>query len=63
MAATARQIAEKRVRTAAEIRGGMLRMADSLKEGIHRRTLDAMRDAGRLEILTRGLYRLADVNP
>jgi predicted transcriptional regulator of viral defense system len=40
--------------------GGMLRMADALRSGIHRRTLYAMRDSGQVEVLARGLYRLAD---
>lgn len=43
--------------------GGTLRMADALRAGIHRRTLYAMRDAGQLETLARGLYRLADAPP
>ncbi len=44
-------------------RGGLLRMADALRAGIHRRTLYAMRDAGQIESLARGLYRLADAKP
>jgi predicted transcriptional regulator of viral defense system len=43
--------------------GGLLRMADALRSGIHRRTLYAMRDAGEVEVLARGLYRLADAPP
>ena len=43
--------------------GGMLRMADALRVGIHRRTLYAMRDAGAVETIARGLYRLADAPP
>jgi predicted transcriptional regulator of viral defense system len=43
--------------------GGLLRMADAIRSGIHRRTLYAMRDAGQVEILARGLYRLADAPP
>src|SRR5947209_4120691 len=43
--------------------GGLLRMADALRFGIHRRTLYAMRDAGQLEVLARGLYRLTDAPP
>lgn len=43
--------------------GGVLRMADALRAGIHRRTLYAMRDAGQVEALARGLYRLADAPP
>ena len=43
--------------------GGVLRMADALRAGIHRRTLYQLRDAGRIEPLSRGLYRLADAPP
>jgi predicted transcriptional regulator of viral defense system len=43
--------------------GGPLRTMDILKARIHRRTLYAMRDAGTLENLGRGLYRLADSPP
>ena len=31
--------------------GGILRMADALRKGVHRRTLYAMRDAGQIEVL------------
>lgn len=44
-------------------RAGMLKMADAVRAGIHRRTLYAMRDAGELETLGRGLYRLANAEP
>jgi predicted transcriptional regulator of viral defense system len=44
-------------------RGGMLKMAEAVRAGIHRRTLYALRDAGVLEQLGRGLYRLADAPP
>ncbi len=50
-------------RDAFERAGGTLRMADALRAGIHRRTLYAMRDAGQLATLARGLYRLADAPP
>jgi predicted transcriptional regulator of viral defense system len=43
--------------------GGILRMTEAIKAGIHRRTLYAMRDAGVIEQLSRGLYRLADAPP
>lgn len=43
--------------------GGMLRMAQALQSGVHRRTLYAMRDAGLIEPLARGLYRLTDFTP
>jgi predicted transcriptional regulator of viral defense system len=44
-------------------RGGVLRTRDTLAAGIHPRTLYAMRDAGVIEQLSRGLYRLADAPP
>jgi predicted transcriptional regulator of viral defense system len=43
--------------------GGMLRTSEALNLGIHQRTLYALRDAGMLERLDRGLYRLADLPP
>ena len=41
-------------------RGGTLRTSEALRAGIHPRTLYELRDAGRLERLARGLYRLVD---
>jgi predicted transcriptional regulator of viral defense system len=43
--------------------GGMMRMAEAVRAGIHRTTLYAMRDAGVIEQLSRGLYRLASAPP
>jgi len=43
--------------------GGTLRTREALEAGIHPRTLYAMRDAGELEQLARGLYRLAELPP
>jgi len=43
--------------------GGTLRTSEALEAGIHPRTLYALRDAGRVEKLARGLYRLADAEP
>ena len=43
--------------------GGVLRTGEALDQGIHPRTLYAMRDAGLLERLDRGLYRLTDLPP
>jgi len=43
--------------------GGVLRTMEAVRLGVHPRTLYAMRDAGRLERLGRGLYRLADLPP
>lgn len=43
--------------------GGGLRMSEALRLGINRKTLYAMRDAGIVEAVTRGLYRLASLAP
>jgi predicted transcriptional regulator of viral defense system len=43
--------------------GGGLRMSEALRLGINRKTLYAMRDASVLEPVTRGLYRLASLEP
>ncbi len=43
--------------------GGILRTSEALDHGVHPRTLYAMRDAGMLERLDRGLYRLSDLPP
>lgn len=43
--------------------GGILRTSDALKEGVHPRTLYFMRDNGELEVLCRGTYRLAELEP
>lgn len=41
--------------------GGTLRMSEAIHLGMSRRTLYAMRDAGVLEQVSRGLYRLHDL--
>jgi len=43
--------------------GGVLRTVDVRRAGVHQRTLYAMREAGTVERLGRGLYRLADSPP
>ena len=43
--------------------GGILRTNEAINKGVHPRTLYAMRDAGLLERLDRGLYRLAGLPP
>lgn len=43
--------------------GGILRTMEAVRLGVHPRTLYAMRDAGSIERLGRGLYRLADLPP
>ncbi len=42
---------------------GVLRTAEAVREGIQPRVLYAMRDAGIIETLTRGCYRLAELSP
>ena len=44
-------------------RGGVLRMSEALQSGIHRRVLYSMLEAGLIEQLNRGLYRLTDLPP
>lgn len=54
----------KQIQAAAETfrrHGGILTTAEALSHGIHRRTLYEMRDAGTVERLERGLYRLAEI--
>lgn len=46
-----------------EANGGVLRMADALRAGIHRNTLYSMFEQGIVERLCRGLYRLSDAQP
>ncbi|HEY2683775.1 MAG TPA: type IV toxin-antitoxin system AbiEi family antitoxin domain-containing protein [Steroidobacteraceae bacterium] len=41
-------------------RGGTLRTREALEYGIHPATLYFLRDAGRITVLARGLYKLAD---
>jgi len=41
--------------------GGMMRTSDAIKAGIHPRTLYSLRDSGALVQISRGLYRLSDI--
>ncbi len=43
--------------------GGVLRTGDVLRAGVHPRDLYALRDAGTLEQVSRGVYRLAELPP
>jgi predicted transcriptional regulator of viral defense system len=43
--------------------GGILRTAQALRAGIHPSTLYTMRDDGTLEVVSRGVYRLAHSEP
>ena len=54
---------ETRLREAFRRSGGVLRTAEALRAGVHPRDLYALRDAGVLEQVSRGLYRLADLPP
>ena len=42
-------------------RGGVLRMSEALAAGLNRRNLYALRDAGTITQLSRGVYRLASL--
>ena len=42
---------------------GALRMSEALRLGINRKTLYAMRDAGVVVLVARGLFRLASLEP
>ena len=56
-------ISTKQAKAAREkfrVNGGVLRTREALAQGIHPRTLYQLRDAGELECLGRGLYRLAE---
>lgn len=43
--------------------GGILRTAQALRSGIHPGMLYTMRDSGVLEMVSRGVYRLAGSSP
>ena len=44
-------------------RGGVLRTGEAISAGIHPQTLYEMRDSGIIECLSRGVYRLANLEP
>ncbi|MDP9175737.1 MAG: type IV toxin-antitoxin system AbiEi family antitoxin domain-containing protein [Planctomycetota bacterium] len=52
-----------RARKVFRTHGGTLRTTEALAAGIHPRTLYAMRDAGEVEALARGVYRLGGLAP
>lgn len=54
---------EASVREAFRRAGGILRTAQALRAGVHPRDLYALRTAGVLEQMSRGVYRLADLPP
>jgi predicted transcriptional regulator of viral defense system len=53
----------EKARKAFRAHGGTLHTTEALTAGIHPRTLYAMRDAGEIETLARGVYRLAGLPP
>src|SRR5688572_516434 len=54
---------ERKVIEAFRQAGGVLRTAQALRGGVHQRDLYALRDAGDIERLSRGVYRLAELPP
>jgi predicted transcriptional regulator of viral defense system len=52
-----------RVRNVFRRAGGILHTTEALRAGVHPRDLYALRDAGVLERVSRGVYRLADLPP
>lgn len=54
---------ETRARDIFKAHGGMLRTAEARAAGIHLSTLYAMRDAGALDAVARGVYRLSELEP
>ena len=58
-----RVLQESKVVEAFRRAGGVLRTAQALRFGVHRRDLYALRDSGVLAPLSRGVYRLAELPP
>ena len=54
---------EAKARQAFRKAGGVLRTTQALRAGVHPRDLYALREAGVLEAVTRGVYRLAEMPP
>jgi len=66
MASQHTHISEPRFDRATKIfkkHGGILRTSQALQAGIHPETLYAMRDSGKLEVISRGVFRLSDIPP
>lgn len=57
------QTAHEKAMLIFEEHGGTLRTSDALKAGIHPRVLYSLRDQGRIEQVSRGVYRLSDLPP
>ncbi|OPY93048.1 MAG: hypothetical protein A4E73_00509 [Syntrophaceae bacterium PtaU1.Bin231] len=54
--------AKEKAITTIRNRGGIIRTTEALRQGIHRRTIYGLRDEGALVSLSRGLYRLAEMD-
>jgi predicted transcriptional regulator of viral defense system len=54
---------EAKVRAAFRKAGGVLRTTQALRADVHSRDLYALRDAGVLEQVSRGVFRLSDLEP
>lgn len=63
MVAMPKQAPQQRAQQIFRKNGGMLRMSQAIRSGIHRQTLRVMLDQGVIERLSRGLYQLADAAP
>lgn len=55
------QSASKKALDIIRHRGGIIRTREALASGIHRRTLYGLRDAGEIVSVTRGLYRITEM--
>ncbi len=58
-----RKARETKARDAFRRAGGVLRTTQALRAGVHPRDLYALREAGTLERVSRGVYRLSDLPP
>lgn len=54
--------AREKALTIIKNRGGIIRTREALSLGIHRRTLYGLRDEGKIVPVTRGLYRIAEMD-
>ena len=55
------QIVNKHAVAMFERKGGLMRMSEAIRAGVHRDTLRAMVEHGELQKLSRGLYQLAQL--
>jgi predicted transcriptional regulator of viral defense system len=60
---SAQQTAHEKARLIFKEHGGTMRTGEALKAGIHPRVLYFLRDQGRIEQVSRGVYRLSDLPP